>query len=327
MKTILVAGVGKWGENYVRVLKGKSEVHCVVYDTNLDRAIEIANKYSVDYIPPKVPSIMPNLSDVDAVIIATPTVFHYTWAAEALHAGKDVLIEKPITMCHLDAVSLAALSRQNDCIAMSGHLMIYHLAIKYIKKLVSRGLLGKILYIYTQRLNLGVIRTEESCWQSLAPHDISMMLYLVDSQVSSVNVNGGRFIGMKHDVAFGTVTFKNGVIGHIHVSWLDPNKTRKLVIVGTEKMLIFDDTLPVDKVKIYDKSAELTELTSPSQTIQVRNGSVTTPYIEPMEPLEAEVTHFLHCISSRILPTTSLAEGIEVVRVLEQGENCLKNNQ
>ena len=211
---------------------------------------------------------------------------------------------------------------------MVGHLLEYHPVIDNLKRMIESGELGKIYYIYSQRLNLGTVREDENALWNFAPHDISCILYLLGKEPVDISARGQSYLrdGVE-DVVFFTLTFADNSMANIHVSWLDPHKVRKLTIVGSNKMAVFDDLEANEKLRVYDKGAQFgTDYDSFAEYIGLRFGDITIPYIRVGEPLRAECNHFLECVKSRTQPRSDGHDGLRVVRVLDAAQRSLKNN-
>jgi predicted dehydrogenase len=195
-----------------------------------------------------------------------------------------------------------------------------------IKDIIEAGGLGDIYYIYTKRLNLGVVRQDENVLWSLAPHDISVLIHLMGGPPEAVSAHGGAYLNRKvEDVAFMTLFFSDGRMGEIHVSWLDPNKERKTVVVGSQKMLVFDDMEATEKIRIYDKGAQVTGTTDFARSISIRHGDIHIPLVRTQEPLMVEVSHFIDCTREKKRPATDVRDGMEVVKVLTAGDESMRN--
>jgi predicted dehydrogenase len=251
---------------------------------------------------------------------------HYAMAREALLSGKHVYVEKPMTLTAEHAEDLVALAEQQKRKLMVGHLLVYHPAVEYIKRLIDTGELGEILYMYCQRLNLGVVRQQENAFWSLAPHDISVILHLFSDEPNGIVSSGECYLQPDiEDVVFVNLHFADGRMAQIHVSWLDPHKERKMVVVGSKKMLVFDDMQPAEKIRIFDKTA-LVNADSPStmQAISVRHGDILLPFVAGPEPLEAETKHFIDAIRTDSQPRSDGHAGLRVVRILEQVHQQLR---
>lgn len=264
--------------------------------------------------------------DVDAVALATPAPAHFEMARQALAAGKHVYVEKPMTLTVEHAEELIELADRNQRKLMVGHLLEYHPAVQLMKQEVDAGSLGRIYYMYCQRLNLGVVRQQENAFWSLAPHDISVVLYLFGQEPSAIDACGQNFLQPDiQDVVFARLQFPDGRMAHIHVSWLDPCKKRSMVLVGSEKMLVFDDMEASEKIRIFDKSAvaEFGEGGAPG-AVHVRHGDILIPRIAAHEPLAIETRHFIDCILNDTEPRSDGRDGLRVVRVLEAVDRQLR---
>nr|BAL55475.1 oxidoreductase, Gfo/Idh/MocA family/transferase hexapeptide repeat protein [uncultured Acetothermia bacterium] len=255
---------------------------------------------------------------LDAVVIATPVVTHYELARRALLAGKHVFVEKPIALCSQEAQELIELAERNECVLMVDHLLEYHPAVERLKQLVQSGDLGEIFCLYSQRLNLGVIRTEENALWSLAPHDISVMLYLLEQEPVRVHAHGACYLQKEiEDMVFVTLEFSKNILGHVHASWLDPQKIRKLVVIGSKKMAIFDDTAQ-QKLIVLNKFA-----TRKDRSFVLHDEGVHAVPIEAQEPLQRACEHFLRCIERGEQPRSDGRDGLRVLRVLEAAQRSL----
>lgn len=258
MVNVAVIGAGGWGKNLVRNFAALSDCRLkTVCDLNEKTLAGHKSAFGVD--------VTTNAEDVigdggiDAVVIATPAPHHFDVARRALEAGKHVYVEKPMTLSVADAEVLVSLAERQNRKLMVGHLLEYHSCVRKLKELIDGGDLGDVYYMYTQRLNLGVVRKDENAWWSLAPHDVSVILYLFGGKAVSVTSQGQAYLrGGVEDVVFTQIKFADGRMANIHVSWLDPHKIRKMTLVGTKKMVTFDDMDPSEKIRIYDKAANVT---------------------------------------------------------------------
>lgn len=263
---------------------------------------------------------------VDAVAIVTPAPTHYALAKAALLAGKHVYVEKPMTLTAEHSEELVELAEKLDRKLMVGHLLEYHPAVARMKSLIDSGELGDLHYMYCQRLNLGVVRNNENAFWSLAPHDISIILYLFEAEPCDIEVSGQSYLqpGIE-DVVFATLHFPDGRMANIHVSWLDPHKTRSMVVVGSEKMLVFDDMQPTEKVRVFEKRALVSGAANGAiDAITVRHGDILSPHIPTGEPLSIEVAHFVEAILNNTTPRSDGHDGLRVVRILEEVDRKLR---
>lgn len=263
---------------------------------------------------------------VDAVVVATHAPSHFEVSEAALRAGKDVFVEKPLCLSGDQAAALCGLAEQSGRILMVGHLLLYHPAVERLKGLIDDGELGDVLYIYAQRVNLGVVRQEENAWWSLAPHDISVANYLLGSSPEAVSATGSCYLqsgrGIE-DVVFATLHYPDRRMAHIHVSWLDPHKTRKLTVVGDKKMAVFDDTSADQKLAVFDKGVEPPATLSYEEGVRIRTGDILIPALKMAEPLRRECLCFLEAVRTRRAPVADGASGLHVVRALEGGSRSL----
>ncbi|MHC4234285.1 MAG: Gfo/Idh/MocA family protein, partial [Planctomycetota bacterium] len=249
-------------------------------------------------------------------------------AARALEAGKHVFVEKPLCLRAREAEQLVALAGTHGRKLMVGHLLLYHPCVERLAQMIQRQSLGSVYYMYTQRVNLGVVRRDENAWWSLAPHDISVVCHLFGDQPVTVNATGRCYLqdGVE-DAVFATLGFGDGRIAHVHVSWLDPHKIRKMTVVGSERMVTFDDMEAAEKVRVDDKGADVkSDYASFAQSVAIRSGDITIPRIKTAEPLQLEAQHFVDCVLDDLSVRTDGADGVRTVRVLEAGEESLRRS-
>jgi len=322
-----VVGAGGWGRNLVRNfanLKG-AELSAIC---DLRREVRESNRkaYPGVRLYERLEEMLED-EGVGAVVVATPAPTHYEMAKRALEAGKHVYVEKPFTLKAAEAAELVALAERTGRTLMVGHLLEYHPAVLKLKGLVEGGELGALYYLYTERVNLGIVRQDENAWWSLAPHDISVVLFLFGAEPESVSARGQSFLqkGIE-DVVFGNLHFSDGRMAQIHVSWLDPRKSRRMVLVGANRMASFDDMEPSEKIRVFDKSAQVVRdgYANYEEFIRLRSGDIMIPNIEMGEPLRVECEHFIECVAKGLRPRSDGQDGLRVVRVLEAGEASLK---
>ncbi len=267
-------------------------------------------------------------ADIDAVAIATPVCLHFEMAKRCLLAGKHTFLEKPMASSVSECEELIKLAENQNLTLMVGHTFVYSQPIKKIKQIINSGDLGEIQYISCRRLNLGLFQKDINVAWDLAPHDISIILYVMKEEPVSVNCQGKAHItpGIE-DVTNITLNFPNGGFATIHSSWLDPNKVREMTFVGTKKMLVYDDIEPMEKIKIYDKCVEAPPHydTFAEFHYSYHYGDMYSPHIQQEEPLKVECQHFLDCISKKVKPDSSGIEGLKVVQILEAASQSLKN--
>ena len=323
-----VIGSGYWGPNLIRnyVALPEAEVVCVA-DVKQDRLDHIKGLY------PKIETTKDYTDffymNLDAVVVATPPASHFALAKDCMERGLHAFVEKPITLNSRDAEELVNLAEEKDLTLMVGHTFEYNPVVRKIKEIIDSGELGKIYYIDAMRLNLGLFQSDMNVLWDLAPHDISILLYLLDQDPVSVGARGGDCIFKgKHDVAYMHLKFPDNVLAHVHVSWLDPCKARRYTVVGSRKMLVYDDVESLEKIKIYDKGVETPPYTDTFGDFQCsyRYGDVTIPHIRFTEPLRIESQHFIDCILNRCEePLTSGRDGLKVVKILETAQQSLEN--
>jgi len=310
---VVVIGCGKWGKNLVRVFSEMGNLYGI-WDINpLQRCGKSFESWEAVLATDRV----------DAVAIATPAGTHYELAKQALLAGKDVFVEKPFAMNCEEGEELTALATEKNRILMVGHILAYHPAIIKLKEMISAGELGKIHYIYSNRLNLGRLRTEENVLWSFAPHDISAILGLMGEEPSQVISHEGTYISKGiSDTTMTFMEFPSGAKAHIFVSWLHPYKEQKLVVIGSKSMVVFDD-LTAEKLRVYPHKILWREGKTPiaeKAEYELATGLLT----KAVEPLKLECEHFLHCIKTREKPRTDGKEALAVLRVLE---SCFKTQR
>ncbi len=309
------AGLGAWGKNLARNFDELANLAWLC-DADEMRRQEFAARYPRARITADFEELLAD-PELEAVIVATPVVTHYELAKLALEAGKHVFVEKPPAMRGHEMEELYDLAEQRGLVLMPGHLLLYHPAVNKLKNLVDAGELGDVLCVYSNRQNLGVIRKHENALLSLGVHDLSVILHLLDEEPSEVWAHGNAFLtpGVE-DVVFCYLRFPSGKIAHMHLSWLDPHKMRKLTVVGKEKMVVFDDMELERKVTIYEKGPW-----QPTHTYgewQTRTGDISSPKIASDEPLRLECRHFLDLVAGEGDPLRAAQDGLAVVRVLEQ---------
>ena len=325
--TLACVGAGYWGKNLVRVFDGLPDARLkTICDSSSEIRKSMRDQYHEVEVSAEYGEVLAD-PEIDAVVLAVPAVRHFDATKMALEAGKHVYVEKPMTMCSSEAEELVELADRQSRMLMVGHLMEYHPAVELLKKLIDGGDLGEIYYLYAQRVNLGIVRRDENALWSLAPHDVSILLYLLGQEPDSVSARGECYLqdGVE-DVVFVNLHFADGKMAQIQVSWLDPHKIRQLTIVGSQKMVVFDDTESSEKVRIYDKAADRDDYESYGDAITLRFGDVVIPHINMAEPLKLEAQHFVECIQGGIHPRSDGTDGLRVVRVLEAAQNSLRQD-
>jgi predicted dehydrogenase len=328
MPNLALVGVGKWGINWARTLARLPRTqfrYCC--DLAENRLQPIKDQFPSVVTTTNFQDLL-NDKSLDGLVLATTAPTHYKLAMQALKANKHLLVEKPLTLSSQEALELVQVAERHNCVLMVGHLLEYHPATLHIKQMIENGELGDIYYLYSQRLNLGTIRRDENAWWSLAPHDISVACRLYGEEPCSVQCRGQNVVQPNvADVVFATLTFRSGRIAHIHVSWLDPHKTRKLTVVGSRRMVAFDDTLPGYQLMIHDKSfIRRDQFETYAEWISMRQGDIVLPNIQAAEPLLQEARHFVDCIETGQRPVSDGRSGMRVVSILEHGELSLKRS-
>lgn len=328
MLNIAVAGCGYWGPNLIRNFNSLSDCELKwICDTDAGRLTHMKKLYPAVGTTSDFDNLVKD-DDIDAVAIATPVRFHLEMAGKALQAGKHTFVEKPMACSTRECEELIALAQKQNLTLMVGHTFIYSSSVRKIKEIIDRGELGEIQYVSSRRLNLGLFQKDINVAWDLAPHDIAIILYVLHEDPTGVNCQGKAHIAEGiEDVTNMTLSFVNGAIALIQSSWLDPNKVREITFVGKKKMLVYDDTEPIEKIKIYDKRVEAPPHYDTFAEFQYayHYGDMYSPYIKQEEPLKVECQHFLDCIKSGKKPESSGTEGLKVVQILEAATKSLRN--
>jgi predicted dehydrogenase len=311
-----IVGMGYWGPNLARNL-GTLETCELAWCCELDEA-KRAHWESAFPQARFTPDLDDLLSDPDlaAVVVATPGSTHAALVEQVLEAGKNCFVEKPLAQDVESAKRLAQLAEERDLVLMVGHLLCYHPGVRQLADLIARGELGRIRYVHSQRLNLGKVRTDENALWSLGSHDVSVLLELADGQPVEVSARGEAFMreGVE-DVVFAHIRFDTGLVSHLHLSWLDPHKVRRITVVGSERMATLDDMALERKLSIWDNS--FASLSDTYGEYITRSGPVHSPMVLNTEPLRLECAHFIECLRTGERPHTDGAAGVRVVTVLE----------
>ncbi len=315
-----VIGAGYWGPNLIRNVAQLAEAHLhTVCDADEARLAQIAAQFSPQHTTTDLHELLQN-SDIEGVIVATPAHTHAEVTRACLQAGKHVLVEKPLALTVSDSEALVSLAAQQKCVLMVGHVFEYNPAVRKLAEIINSGEIGDVLYIYATRVNLGKIRNDLNAFWNLAPHDISIVNMLLGSAPSHVSARGYQLLPKeKHleDVVFAILEYPQGVVTHIHTSWLDPNKVRRMTVVGTKKMVVYDDVSD-NRITIYDKGVVWMEGSDYGEhRLMTFTGDIHIPKIAASEPLREEVLHFLDCIRTGGTPISDGVDGLNVVRVLE----------
>ncbi|MBU0469193.1 MAG: Gfo/Idh/MocA family oxidoreductase [Candidatus Omnitrophica bacterium] len=326
MLTVAQIGCGYWGPNLLRNLVAidNYEVKYLV-DNSADRRKFVNQLYPAIKVCDDLKIVLEDKS-VDAVVIATPVATHFDIAMACLKAGKHILVEKPITRTVKELEVLEGIAKKNGLVVMVGHTFIYNAAVRYLKELIQSGELGDIRYIDSQRLNLGRVRNDVDALWNFAPHDVSIIQFLLnDPEPLSVTKTGMDYIqeGI-NDVVFMNIVYPNKIMANIHVSWLDPRKVRRMVVVGSKKMAVYDD-ISEYKIAIYDKGVDRLAVLGDNMDfdnpnvfkLSLRNGDLYLPKINFVEPLKVELSHFMDCIENKTECLTGIEHAKKVVSILE----------
>lgn len=322
---VSVVGCGYWGPNLIRnfSMLQDSRVQWIC-DIDEKRLEHMSRLYSNVKTTADFNDLLGD--DTDAVVVATPVQLHYAFTKAALEAGKHVFIEKPMASSVKECDELNKLADESDKVIMIGHTFVYTPAVRKIKEIVDSGELGEIYYINSQRLNLGLFQKDINVAWDLAPHDLSIILYILGQMPVSVNCQGKANVHKDiEDITNMSIRFSDGGFATIQSSWLDPNKIRKMTFVGSKKMLVYDDNEPLEKLKIYDKHVELPPYYDSFGEFQFsyHYGDMNAPYIKQTEPLRVETQHFVDCINNGTRPESSGYEGQLVVEILEAANQSL----
>ena len=316
---IAVVGGGYWGKNLVRNFYELGVLHTLC-DTDQSIREESANKWPGLFTTDNFKQVLADPA-INGVVIATPAAMHYWMTMEALRSGKDVLVEKPLALTLKEGQELADLATSLNKVLMVGHVLEYHPAVQKLRELIEEGELGRIQYVYSNRLNMGKLRTEENVLWSFAPHDIAVIIRLLDEMPSTVSATGAEYLNSGiADVTLTNLAFESGVRAHIFVSWLHPFKEQKLVVVGSKKMAVFDDTA-IDKLVVYPHRVNWVGSLPVAEKAEAEVVGIAN-----LEPLKEECWHFINCIHERTEPLTGAENAIRVLAVLSAAQNSLEHN-
>ncbi|MGB7845003.1 MAG: Gfo/Idh/MocA family oxidoreductase [Candidatus Acidiferrum sp.] len=317
---VAVIGCGYWGMNYVRIFSELLDARVLaVCDQSRERLQEVARRYPDVFLTTQV-DLAATHPGVDAVVVCTEATTHYAIAQRLLLARKHILVEKPLTTIAADAQKLIDLAESSSTTLMVGHTFIFNAGVRKVKEIVNKGD-GRVYYLYARRTNLGPIRRDVSALWDLAPHDIAIFNYLLDSTPLWVSAIGGKVLrNCRDDVGFISLGYPDNVLAHVHVSWADPDKAREVVVVKSDKRIVFNDLNGTEQVRVFEKGVSTIEqepLNFGEFRFQIRDGDIISPRIEPSEPLKSQCRHFLDCVRNKNRPMSSGVEGRDVVRVLE----------
>lgn len=326
MINVAQIGVGYWGPNLLRNLNTNKNI-------NIKKIVEV-DSLRIKFINNNFPQIQVtknfdevlNDKTIDAIVIATPAKTHFELGLQSLNAKKHILVEKPIATSVENTKKIFLTAEKNNLIAMSGHTFLYNSAVRYIKKIIDSGELGEIIYIFSQRLNLGRVRSDINSLWNLAPHDISIIQYWLDNKKHNyINYNGVSYIQKGiDDIGFLNIKYPGNILANIHVGWLCPNKIRKITLVGSKKMLEYDD-IAEKKISIFDKGIDIVhnlkanmEFDKNKYDIKYRSKVAVNPNIRYEEPLKIEIEHFVDCIVNKTNCITGKNHSINVIKILEE---------
>ena len=328
---IALIGLGYWGPNHARVISELPQTELVAAcDLSSEAAGIIHTRYPNVRTTRRVDEVF-EADDVDAVVIATPTSTHHELGLRALEAGKHVLCEKPLARSAAECDDLVEAARRCERILCTGHTFIYNPAVRQMRELILAGEIGDVLYCHTARTGLGPIRQDVNALWDLAPHDLSILFFLMGQEPVSVSAVGQSFLRPGwEDVSFIHLSFQSGAIAAVHVSWIDPYKRRSVTVVGDRRMLVFDDVAVDEKLKVYDRGASYESISEEARNAEfgefkalIRDGEIRSPRVPAREPLKDEVAHFAHCCVTGDQPDTDGVAGRRVVAVLEAATESL----
>jgi len=328
MVNLGVIGYGYWGPNIVRNFSLHRDCKVVaVCDNNPAALARVLIRHPDVRLMTDADDIVTS-PDIDAVAIVTPVSYHFEWAKKALENGKHVFVEKPFTATSEQAEELIELADRKNLQIMVDHTFLFTGAVKKIKRLVDEGALGTLYYYDSTRVNLGLFQHDVNVLWDLAPHDLSIMDYLIGQEPDLIVATGGAHVNCLEDMAYLTVYFPNKVTAHINVNWLSPVKVRTTLIGGQKKMLVWNDLDPAEKIRLYDKGADLeTDQGIHKALVSYRTGDMWAPKVEELEALHVETRYFLDCIKSGTTPFNDGQAGLRVVRILEAAEQSLKQHK
>jgi predicted dehydrogenase len=322
-----LVGLGNWGKNYLRNLQALGALHAVC-DMN-DKLLAGAQRDFPHVAACSSVEELCALDTLDGAVVAVPTPYHHATAKALLSAGKHCLVEKPLCDSAAGALELCELAESKNLTLMTGHILLYSPAVEHIRGMIERGELGDLYYISCTRTNLGAIRTSENAMWSLAPHDISIVQYLFDAAPQRVSATGRAFVQREqqiHDMTQLTLDFADGRMATITSSWLDPEKTRLIKVVGSKRMVVFDDMDPRYQLQVHEKGVDWDAVGADSSMsfLKVRSGDVHIPVVKPTEPLKAECAEFVRAIQSGDAPRSSGRQGYANVRILSCADESLR---
>ncbi len=333
MVNVALVGLGEWGPNLARNLATVSGARLhTLCDARLDRFESLRRLYPEAVLRTTVAEVLHD-PEVDAVVLATPVSTHFDLAGAALEAGKHVMVEKPLARTSTECRALIAMADARRLVLMAGHVFVYNSAVRRVKEYITSGDLGDIHYIYTQRLNLGRVRQDVNALWNFAPHDVSILTYWLGGPPEFVMAHGFSYLqpGIE-DVVFMTLEFPGGIGANVHISWLDPRKVRCVTIVGSKKMIVYDDVSADARIVVYDRGISKSSAAGSLGTyttygefqLLLRAGDIVIPKLDFIEPLQVECRHFIDCIRDGKQPETDGRNGLAVVQVLEAAQRSLR---
>jgi predicted dehydrogenase len=328
---VALVGLGYWGPNLARNLAilDDATLHTLC-DAQADRLERVGRQYAGARLTGDFDSVLADEA-IDAIVLATPVATHFDLAKRALQAGKHVMVEKPLAKTSAECEELVDLAERAGLVLMVGHVFLYNAAVRRMKAYIDSGELGDVRYVYSQRLNLGQVRNDVNALWNFAPHDLSILSYWLGCQPERVIARGYSYVQPAiEDVVFMTLDFPGGVGANVHISWLDPFKIRQMTVVGSEKMIVYDDVSTDARITIYDKGVSRTPRQQEGSLgtfetfgefqLLLRAGDVLIPKVDFVEPLRVELQHFVDCIRKGEQPLTDGVNGLRVVRVLEAAQ-------
>lgn len=329
MLSVAVIGCGYWGPNLIRNFTQMPGVRMkTAVDLNKERLRHISQLYPTVGTSTSVDETLAD-PEIDAILIATPVSTHHALAKKSLEAGKHLLVEKPMAASVAEAEDIQQIALDRGLILMAGHTFLYTAAVNKMKDLISSGEIGHIYYINTTRVNLGLFQEDINVVWDLAPHDVSILNYILGSEPETVAAQGQAYIqtGIE-DVAFLNLRYPGDIIAHTHVSWLNPDKIRRITVVGSKKMLVYDDVSTTEKIRVYDKGVTVQPHYDTFGEFQLsyRFGDIYTPRLDDNEPLKNECQHFVQCIHKNETPRSDGAAGLAVVRVMERACESIRQD-
>jgi len=323
-----IIGYGHWGKNFARVFSELPQAALVaICETSEERRQAVRHYYPHARTTASIEELL-SWPEVEAVVVATPAATHYSLTKRILLAGRHVLVEKPLALEAEHAEEVAALAAARGLVLMVGHTFLYNPAVRLIKELMSAPDFGQVYYLQAVRTHLGLVREDVNVVWDLAPHDVSIFTYLLDMLPVRVSATGVSFLQKgREDAAFVTLHYPNGIVGNIHVSWLDASKVRTVTVVGSQSRVVFDDLNSMEKVKVYEKGLRIQQNGENFGEFQllVRDGDIRSPRLDPSEPLKNECREFIACVENGSRPLADGANGVAVVRVLTAIDHSLRN--